>query len=128
MSFEIRRDDLTALALGSGILGTGGGGNSYYGRLVASRIIGDSAVREVTLSVECSGRTGIEPTLSPQTEDRQFGSRKTAGPDHDKQQERIRLPLEVSLGQILAYLDQVVVRGLPNVLIMFSSVLPEVEE
>ena len=50
MSFEIRRADLSALALGSGILGTGGGGNSYYGQLVASQIIGDSAVRVIDVT------------------------------------------------------------------------------
>ncbi|HXW85188.1 MAG TPA: DUF917 domain-containing protein [Candidatus Binataceae bacterium] len=51
MSFEIRRADLTALALGSGILGTGGGGNTYYGRLVASRILGaDRVVRVIDVT------------------------------------------------------------------------------
>ena len=50
MSFEIRRDDLSALALGSGILGTGGGGNTYYGQLVASQVIGDAAVRVIDVS------------------------------------------------------------------------------
>jgi uncharacterized protein len=51
MSFEIRRNDLSALALGSGILGTGGGGNSYYGQLVASHILGDkSAVRVIDVT------------------------------------------------------------------------------
>ncbi len=51
MSFEIRRGDLAALALGSGILGTGGGGNSYYGQLVASQILGDnSAVRVIDVT------------------------------------------------------------------------------
>jgi uncharacterized protein len=51
MSFEIRRADLSALALGSGILGTGGGGNSYYGQLVASQILGDdSAVRVIDVT------------------------------------------------------------------------------
>jgi len=48
MSFEIRGRDVTALALGAGILGTGGGGNTYYGQLVASRILGDDrAVRVI---------------------------------------------------------------------------------
>ena len=47
MSFEICRADLSALALGSGILGTGGGGNTYYGQLVASRILGDDRVVRV---------------------------------------------------------------------------------
>ncbi len=51
MSFEIRRTDLSALALGSGILGTGGGGNSYDGQLVAAEIITDkSAVRVIDVT------------------------------------------------------------------------------
>ena len=51
MSFEIRRADLSALALGSGILGTGGGGNSYYGQLVAGQIMTDkSAVRVIDVT------------------------------------------------------------------------------
>ena len=51
MSFEIRRADLSALALGSGILGTGGGGNSYYGQLVASQIMSDtSSVRVIDVT------------------------------------------------------------------------------
>ncbi len=50
MSFEIRRADLSALALGSGILGTGGGGNSYYGQLVASQAIGDQVVRVIDVT------------------------------------------------------------------------------
>jgi uncharacterized protein len=51
MSFEIRRADLSALALGSGILGTGGGGNSYYGQLVAGQIMSDkSAVRVIDVT------------------------------------------------------------------------------
>lgn len=45
MSFEIRRSDITALALGSSVLGCGGGGNSYYGQLVARRLLAaDAAV------------------------------------------------------------------------------------
>jgi uncharacterized protein len=43
MSYEITRRDITALALGSAVLGTGGGGNSYYGQLVASRLLADDA-------------------------------------------------------------------------------------
>ncbi len=41
MSFEITRRDISALALGSAVLGTGGGGNSYYGQLAANRILAD---------------------------------------------------------------------------------------
>jgi DUF917 family protein len=43
MSLEIRRSDVTALALGSAVLGCGGGGNSYYGQLVARRSLSDDA-------------------------------------------------------------------------------------
>ncbi len=50
MSFEIRRSDLSALALGAGILGTGGGGNSYYGQLVAGQIVGDTSVRVIDVT------------------------------------------------------------------------------
>ncbi len=50
MSFEIRREDISALALGSGILGTGGGGNTYYGQLVAREVIGDKVVRAIDVS------------------------------------------------------------------------------
>jgi uncharacterized protein len=41
MSEQIRRSDVTALALGSTVLGCGGGGNSYYGQLVARRLLSD---------------------------------------------------------------------------------------
>ncbi len=45
MSLEIRRSDVTALTLGSTVLGCGGGGNSYYGQLVARRLLsGDTVV------------------------------------------------------------------------------------
>ena len=51
MSFEIKRGDLSALALGSGILGTGGGGNSYYGQLVARQVLGEgSSVRVIDVT------------------------------------------------------------------------------
>jgi uncharacterized protein len=43
MSYEITRRDITALALGSAVLGTGGGGNSYYGQLAANRLLSDEA-------------------------------------------------------------------------------------
>jgi DUF917 family protein len=39
----IRGRDVAALALGSGVLGCGGGGNSYYGALFASRMLADDA-------------------------------------------------------------------------------------
>jgi uncharacterized protein len=44
MSFEIRSSDITALALGSSVLGCGGGGNSYYGQLVARRMLAADVV------------------------------------------------------------------------------------
>jgi uncharacterized protein len=48
MSFEIRRSDITPLTLGSSVLGSGGGGNSYYGQLVASSLLtSDAAVRVI---------------------------------------------------------------------------------
>jgi uncharacterized protein len=47
MSFELRRLDVSALALGSAVLGTGGGGNSYYGQLVARRLLDDAAAVRV---------------------------------------------------------------------------------
>jgi DUF917 family protein len=50
MGFEIRGRDITALALGSGVLGCGGGGNSYYGQLFANRLLsGDSVVRLINI-------------------------------------------------------------------------------
>ncbi len=50
MSFEIRRSDISALALGSTVLGCGGGGNSYYGQLVASRVLAaDSSVQVIDI-------------------------------------------------------------------------------
>jgi DUF917 family protein len=50
VSFDIRRSDIIALALGSAVLGTGGGGNSYYGQLVARRLLGDdTAVRVISV-------------------------------------------------------------------------------
>src|SRR5436190_22009395 len=50
MSFEIRREDISALTLGSAVLGCGGGGNSYYGQLVARRILGgDSSVQVIDI-------------------------------------------------------------------------------
>jgi len=42
MSFEIGVDDLPALALGSSVLGCGGGGNPYYGQLVAREVLAKS--------------------------------------------------------------------------------------
>jgi len=43
VSYAITRRDIPALALGSAVLGTGGGGNSYYGQLAANRLLADDA-------------------------------------------------------------------------------------
>jgi DUF917 family protein len=39
MSFEITRHDIPALALGASVLACGGGGNPYYGQLIARELI-----------------------------------------------------------------------------------------
>lgn len=44
MSWRLGREDLSAVALGAAVLGTGGGGNPYVGRLMAEDIIGTGAV------------------------------------------------------------------------------------
>ena len=50
MSFEITPADLGALALGSGVLACGGGGNPYYGQLVAQRLLAErGSVRVIDL-------------------------------------------------------------------------------
>ena len=41
MSFAISRSDIPALALGSSVLACGGGGNPYYGQLVARHLLTD---------------------------------------------------------------------------------------
>jgi DUF917 family protein len=43
VSFVITRADIPALALGSGVLACGGGGNPYYGQLTAQHLIADGA-------------------------------------------------------------------------------------
>jgi hypothetical protein len=47
MSFTITRADLSALALGSGVLACGGGGNPYYGHLIARRLLSDDGAVQV---------------------------------------------------------------------------------
>ncbi len=37
MAWEVTLDDTLALALGAGVLGTGGGGNTYIGRIWLER-------------------------------------------------------------------------------------------
>jgi DUF917 family protein len=44
LSFVITRADLPALALGSGVLACGGGGNPYYGQLIAQHLIAEDGV------------------------------------------------------------------------------------
>lgn len=43
----ITHDDLDALAIGAGILGTGGGGNPYIGKIHAQRLLADGGVIQV---------------------------------------------------------------------------------
>jgi uncharacterized protein len=43
VSFVITRADIPALALGSGVLACGGGGNPYYGQLIAQHLIAEGA-------------------------------------------------------------------------------------
>ena len=43
MSFEITPADIPALALGSSVLACGGGGNPYYGQLVAQHLLAERA-------------------------------------------------------------------------------------
>jgi DUF917 family protein len=47
MSFAITRSDIPALALGSGVLACGGGGNPYYGQLIARQLLADGAAVQV---------------------------------------------------------------------------------
>src|SRR5208282_772845 len=64
MSFEIRRADITALTLGSTVLGCGGGGNSYYGQLVARRLLSDdSAVPVIDVDEMDPGSFAITPAV-----------------------------------------------------------------
>jgi DUF917 family protein len=47
MSFEITRSDIPALALGASVLACGGGGNPYYGQLVARRLLSEGGTVRV---------------------------------------------------------------------------------
>ena len=48
MAFAITRADIPALALGSSVLACGGGGNPYYGQLIARQLMADGdAVRVI---------------------------------------------------------------------------------
>jgi uncharacterized protein len=62
MSYAIRRSDVSALALGSAVLGCGGGGNSYYGQLVARRLLREETeVRVIDVDDMESGSFAISP-------------------------------------------------------------------
>ena len=64
MSFEIRRKDVSALTLGSAVLGCGGGGNSYYGQLVAQRLLGaDAAVQVIDVDEMPRDSLAITPAV-----------------------------------------------------------------
>src|SRR5262249_56002325 len=62
MSYALRRSDVSALALGSAVLGCGGGGNSYYGQLVARRLLSEeTAVRVIDVDEMDPGSFAISP-------------------------------------------------------------------
>jgi uncharacterized protein len=62
MNYAIRRSDVSALALGSAVLGCGGGGNSYYGQLVARRLLNEeSEVRVIDVDDMEPGTFAISP-------------------------------------------------------------------
>ena len=44
MSWQITRDDLSDLARGATLLGTGGGGDPYIGMMLVQRVLGDGAI------------------------------------------------------------------------------------
>ncbi|WP_138444654.1 DUF917 domain-containing protein [Sinomonas susongensis] len=44
MSWQLRASDLPDLARGATLLGTGGGGDPYIGRMLAERVLGDRAI------------------------------------------------------------------------------------
>lgn len=44
MSFQLRASDLSDLARGATLLGTGGGGDPYIGRRLVERVLGDGAI------------------------------------------------------------------------------------
>jgi DUF917 family protein len=60
MSFDIAPADLPALALGSGILGCGGGGNPYYARLIGEEVLAHTGpVRVIDLAEMDPDRCGV---------------------------------------------------------------------
>ncbi|EWT07963.1 hypothetical protein N864_11605 [Intrasporangium chromatireducens Q5-1] len=44
MSWQITKDDLSDLARGATLLGTGGGGDPYIGQMLVERVLGDGAI------------------------------------------------------------------------------------
>jgi len=44
MSWQITREDLSDLARGATLLGTGGGGDPYIGKMLVERVLGDGAI------------------------------------------------------------------------------------
>jgi DUF917 family protein len=64
MSFEIPPADVPALALGSSVLACGGGGNAYYGRLVAQDLLErHGAVRVIDLDEMAADRLAVSPGI-----------------------------------------------------------------
>ncbi|HET6305209.1 MAG TPA: DUF917 family protein, partial [Myxococcota bacterium] len=64
MSFEITPADLPALALGASVLACGGGGNPYYGQLVARRLLSEhGAVRVIDLEEMEAEALAIFPAI-----------------------------------------------------------------
>jgi uncharacterized protein len=64
MSFDITVSDLPALALGSGLLACGGGGNPYYGQLVARTVLMEAgAVRVIDLDEMAPDALAVFPAI-----------------------------------------------------------------
>lgn len=64
MSFEITPADIPALALGSSVLACGGGGNAYYGQLVAQDLLErHGAVRVIDLDEMAPDRLAVSPGI-----------------------------------------------------------------
>jgi DUF917 family protein len=64
MSFAIASEDVSALALGAGVLGCGGGGNPYYAQLIATRLLAEhGAVRVIALEEMSRDRLAIFTAL-----------------------------------------------------------------
>ena len=55
MAFEISGSDISALALGSSVLACGGGGNPYYGQLIARRLMAERTVPVIDIDEMAPG-------------------------------------------------------------------------